>query len=209
MGFFQLKKAIILFIIILMLTIVISGEITALSLEEGELQAQQINLEGETISAQTEVVFLYQGITFQSEFLTYHLETEDITMEEDLLIKDEEFELRGEILEGNLAREEVEVKNQVKLTGPELKIWGEQMNYRAEDAEAVFSGEPEIEYQNIWAKSNNLSYDFNTGIARLEGQVEGERNGQQFFAEVVKIDMTADTINLSGNSSLKFTGSEE
>ncbi len=176
---------------------------------DGELKAEEIKLSEESVNARGSVFFQYRDMVFFGDILDYLFDTEDLMMEGNLRIEYGDYVLSGGRLEGNLGEEAADIYEDLEFRGPDIWAVGNRMNYSMGEEIVKMQGAVEIEHLDLTARAGSLIYYLASGRARLEEQVEGTRNNQEFSADRVDVDTQEEVINLQGNASLIFTGEDE
>lgn len=181
----------------------------ATSLAGGELKAGgHIRLEGQRVLAEEEVSFSYQEFVFYGQSFSFDTSSQELVIERELRAVSGDYVLTGELLEGNLDQEVIDVFGGVLLEGPDVRAAGRSFGYRGSENELSLQEEVEFSYMELTATAGKLIYDIEKQLVLLQEGVSGSREGQEFTATRVEIDLQQDTIELQGEASIKFNGGE-
>ena len=205
-----LSAIIFLFMFMFLVMFAVVGEqVGATSLAGGELKAEaSIRLEGQRVLAEKNVSFSYQDLVFYGQSFSYDTSSEELRISDELRIESGDYLLSGELLEGDLNREVIEVFGGVVLEGPEVRATGNSIIFQGAEGQLTLREEVEFTYQDLVARATTLVYDFELQTVLLQEDVSGRHDGQQFSAAEAEINLQQGTIELQGEASIKFEGSE-
>lgn len=124
------------------------------------------------------------------------------------LFTSEELEITGEEADYNSLQQELEFRGEVEANAPDFYVSSQNLLYLVEQEKAEFTGDPYVEFQNFTANADMVEYFLAEDRAMLTGDVEGTRNGNDFTANEVKIDMEKETVDLRGDARIRILDEE-
>ena len=181
-----------------------------------EIKADDITLnsleKGQEIIAKDNVYILYNNLEFNGGFARINTVTNQMLMEEELVVKTPDYTLKGNKLEGNLNTRNFKMTGGVQMTGNQLLVESDMLDYRHQKQEIYMENISNLTYNNLQAEADRGTFDQKQEIVYLNGNVRGVQNGRKFSADKITIEMKPEKINMKGQARLvipESTGENE
>jgi len=199
-----MQKKILFFLLIFILAL------TANAAAVRELNGDNLDLEqteaGQVFKATGNVELIYDElrITAEDEGI-YRRYNGEIEFRNNVKLFYQEFEAEAVELTGNLETQVFQLIKEAEVRGENSMLQADQIDiYRAEDRIEV-KGNAYLEYNNFWAEADQITYNLNSEIITLEGNVQGERNGESFNSQAAEVNQKTDEVKLTGQATLRFS----
>ena len=200
----MMQKKILFFLLIFILAL------TANAAAVRELNGDNLDLEqteaGQVFKATGNVELIYDElrITAEDEGI-YRRYNGEIEFRNNVKLFYQEFEAEAVELTGNLETQVFQLIKEAEVRGENSMLQADQIDiYRAEDRIEV-KGNAYLEYNNFWAEADQITYNLNSEIITLEGNVQGERNGESFNSQAAEVNQKTDEVKLTGQATLRFS----
>ncbi|PTW03521.1 lipopolysaccharide export system protein LptA [Halanaerobium saccharolyticum] len=202
-----MQKKILFFLLIFILAL------TANAAAVRELNGDNLDLEqteaGQVFKATGNVELIYDElrITAEDEGI-YRRYNGEIEFRNNVKLFYQEFEAEAVELTGNLETQVFQLIKEAEVRGENSMLQADQIDiYRAEDRIEV-KGNAYLEYNNFWAEADQITYNLNSEIITLEGNVQGERNGESFSSQSAEVNQQTEEVKLRGRATLRFSEEE-
>jgi len=202
-----MQKKILFFLLIFILAL------TANAAAVRELNGDNLDLEqteaGQVFKATGNVELIYDElrITAEDEGI-YRRYNGEIEFRNNVKLFYQDFEAEAVELTGNLETQVFQLIKEAEVRGENSMLQADQIDiYRAEDRIEV-KGNAYLEYNNFWAEADQITYNLNSEIITLEGNVQGERNGESFSSQSAEINQQTEEVKLRGRATLRFSEEE-
>ncbi len=199
-----MQKKILLFLLIFILALTVN--VSAVR----ELNGDNLDLEqteaGQIFKATGNVELIYDElrITAEDEGI-YRRYNGEIEFRNNIELFYQEFEAQAVELTGNLESEIFHLTEEAEVRGESSLLKADQIDiYQAEDRIEV-KGNAYLEYNDFWAEADQIIYHLDQELILLEGNVRGERNGENFNSQSAEIDQKTEEVKLRGQASLRFS----
>lgn len=209
-----INKCTYLIILILVLALMIIN-VTVLSAEgeDGifgdEISISSLESSGQEITARGSALVLYNDLRMEAETIYYNSVTGEVNLDEDVLLLDKSYQLIADELKGNLTKESFTAKGNVELTGTDAFLTGEELFYDRIAGKVIVKGRPYLEYQDIKARADQITYYTVKEIAYLTGNVSGQQLGHSFSGEKMELDLKTDKMTLAGGAHFLYDNKGE
>ena len=202
-----MQKKILLFLLIFILAL------TANAAAVRELNGDNLDLEqteaGQVFKATGNVELIYDElrITAEDEGI-YRRYNGEVEFRNNVKLFYQNFEAEAVELTGNLETQVFQLLKEAEVRGENSLLQADQIDiYRAEDRIEV-EGNAYLEYNDFWAEADRIVYNLNSEIITLEGNVQGERNGESFSSQSAEVNQQTEEVKLRGRASLRFSEEE-
>ena len=202
-----MQKKILFFLLIFILAL------TANAAAVRELNGDNLDLEqteaGQVFKATGNVELIYDElrITAEDEGI-YRRYNGEIEFRNNVKLFYRDFEAEAVELTGNLETQVFQLIKEAEVRGENSMLQADQIDiYRAEDRIEV-KGNAYLEYNNFWAEADQITYNLNSEIITLEGNVQGERNGESFSSQSAEVNQQTEEVKLRGRATLRFSEEE-
>lgn len=125
------------------------------------------------------------------------------------LFKTEDFEITGEEADFHSLKQELEFRRNVIFSSADIWVSADSLFYELARERALFSGAARLKYQGMDATAEEVEHLGQEEMLYLTGGVEGVRNGEEFSAREVEVNLAEETINLKGQARIRLPGGEE
>lgn len=181
---------------------------------ERELTGDQLDLKqisaGQIVVATGQVELIYDQlrITAEDEGI-YRRFNGEVEFRKNVEFFYQEYEGQAVELTGNLEAEILHLKKDAQIKGPNSYLEADKIDfYQAEDRIEV-AGNAYLEYNDFWAKADQITYYLDREMIFLEGNVEGERNGESFTAKAAEINQQTEEVQLQGEAQITLPKKEK
>ncbi|MGP3778226.1 LptA/OstA family protein [Halanaerobium saccharolyticum] len=202
-----MQKKILFFLLIFILAL------TANAAAVRELNGDNLDLEqteaGQVFKATGNVELIYDElrITAEDEGI-YRRYNGEIEFRNNVKLFYRDFEAEAVELTGNLETQVFQLIKEAEVRGENSMLQADQIDiYQAEDRIEV-KGNAYLEYNNFWAEADQITYNLNSEIITLEGNVQGERNGESFSSQSAEVNQQTEEVKLRGRATLRFSEEE-
>ncbi|SDL15827.1 LptA/OstA family protein [Halarsenatibacter silvermanii] len=121
----------------------------------------------------------------------------------------EGLEVTGAEADLNSLTGEVIFRENVEFDSAELFVSSRHMIYYIDEERAVFTGDPDLEYIDLYAEAEEIEYMMGENMAYLYGGVEGTRARDEFEADEVEVDLAEEKVDLLGQARVRMLDEEE
>ncbi len=125
------------------------------------------------------------------------------------LFKTKDFEITGGEADFHSIREELEFRRNVIFSSEDIWVSADKLFYELAQERALFSGAARLKYQGMDATAEEVEHLGQEEMLYLTGGVEGVRNGEEFSAREVEINLAEEKINLKGQARILLPGGGE
>jgi lipopolysaccharide export system protein LptA len=173
----MMQKKILFFLLVFILAL------TANAAAVRELNGDNLDLEqteaGQVFRATGSVELIYDELRITAEDVgIYRRYNGEIEFRNNVKLFYQDFEAKAVELTGNLETQVFHLIKEAEVRGENSLLQAEQIDiYRSEDRIEV-KGNAYLEYNNFWAEADQITYNLNSEIITLKGNVQGERNGR-------------------------------
>lgn len=202
-----MQKKILFFLLIFILTL--TANAAALRELNGDNLDLEQTAEGQVFKATGNVELIYDELRITAEdegiYRRYNGEVE-FRNNVDLFYQD--FEAEAVELTGNLDQQVFHLIKEAEVRGENSLLQADRIDiYQAEDRIEV-KGNAYLEYNDFWARADEITYYLERELITLSGNVQGERNGESFSSQSAEINQQTDEVKLSGQATLRFSETE-
>lgn len=203
-----MQKKILFFLLILVLVLTVNVS-AARELNGDNLDLEQTEL-GQIFTASGNVELIYDELRITAEDEgVYHRYNGEIEFRNNVELFYQEFEAQAVELTGNLESEIFHLIENAEVRGENSLLTADQIAiYRAEDRIEI-TGNAYLEYNNFWAEADQITYHLDQELILLEGNVQGERNGESFNSQSAEVDQQTEEVKLRGQATLRFSEDEQ
>jgi lipopolysaccharide export system protein LptA len=203
-----MQKKILFFLLIFILVLTTNASAVR-KLNGDKLDFEQTE-QGQIITAAGNVELIYDElrITAEDEGI-YRRYNGEIEFRSNIELFYQEFEAEAVELTGNLETEVFHLIEEAEVRGQNSLVRADRIDvYRAEDRIEV-EGNGYLEYNNLWAEADQITYHLDQELILLEGNVRGERNGESFSSQSAEVDQKTEEVHLRGQAILHFSQDEQ
>jgi len=195
-----MNKKIFIILLIIFLLVPAAGANAVRELNGDKLDLQQTE-EGQVITAEGNVELIYDElrITADDEAI-YRRFNGEIEFRNNVEFFYQQYQGQAVELTGNLKDEIIHLIGEAAITSPTSHLAGDKISVYQAEAKMEVKGNVYLKYNDFWAEADRLTYYLEREFIHLEGNVRGERNGENFAAQAADFDQQAEEVHLQGQA---------
>jgi lipopolysaccharide export system protein LptA len=199
--------------ILFFLLIFIVG-LTANAAAARELNGDNLDLEqspeGQIFRATGNVELVYDELRITAEDEgVYRRYNGEIEFRNNIKLFYQEFEAQAVELTGNLETGNFHLSQETEIRGENSLLQADQIDIYSTEDRIEVSGNAYLEYNDFWAKADQIIYHLDQELILLRGNVRGERNGESFNSKSAEINQKTEEVKLQGQATLRFSEEEQ
>ncbi len=190
------------------------GEDTIARGEAEGLWADSIStslLEGSVreVLAEGNALMVYDKFRIAAGFINYNMQTDDIIIRSNISFDNGQYQLYTEEISGNLLEREFEAVGGVRLEGQQLNVSSMRLLIQEENQTMTFTDNVVFKYNEIEAVADTVSYNSESQIVLLEGNVKGQHGDLRLSGGQLEINLNNEKMKLLGKAELLFSNEGE
>lgn len=191
------------FLILLIVFLLVPGAARAERELNGDKLELQQSSEGQTVVAAGSVELIYDQLRITAEDKgIYHRYNGEVEFSKNVEFFYQQYEGQAVELKGDLNQKIIHLIDKAQVKGPNSYLEADKIDFYQAESRIEVEGDAYLEYNDFWAKADQITYYLDREFILLNGNVEGERQGEKFSSQTAEINQKTEEVHLKGQAKI-------